>query len=78
MEAKFGPLEKGIKLLISLKIKFFRTVTLFDHRKNEEIFEELKVKPVCEKLRRYKSNWLWHATRMNRMPKVMLNYRPKV
>jgi hypothetical protein len=39
--------------------------------------EELKVKSVDEKLRRYKSNWL-HVTRMNnnRMPKVMLNYRP--
>jgi len=30
-----------------------------------------------EKLRRYKSNSLRHATRMNnRMPKIMLNYRP--
>jgi hypothetical protein len=30
-----------------------------------------------EKLRRYKSNWLRHATRMNnRMPKIMLNCWP--
>ena len=30
-----------------------------------------------EKLRRYKSNWLRNATRMNnRMPKIMLSYRP--
>jgi len=38
----------------------------------------LKVEPVEEKLRRYKSNWLLHVTRMNnnRMPKIMLNYRP--
>jgi len=40
--------------------------------------EELKVEPVEEKLRRYKSHWLWHVPRMNnnRMPKIMLDYRP--
>jgi hypothetical protein len=46
---------------MSLGMKFFRRTvryTLFDHRKNEDIFEELKVEPVYEKLRRYKSNWL--------------------
>jgi hypothetical protein len=39
--------------------------------------EELKVEPVDEKLRRYKSNWVWHVTRMNnnRMSKILLNYR---
>jgi hypothetical protein len=36
----------------------------------------VKVEPVDEKLR-YKSNWLPHVTRMNnRMPKIILNYRP--
>jgi hypothetical protein len=35
--------------------------------------EELKVEPVDEKLRRYKSNWLQHVTRMNNMmQKIML------
>jgi len=48
-----------------------------DHRRNEKILEQLRVEPVDEKLRRYKSNWLQHVTRMNnRMPKIMLNYRP--
>jgi hypothetical protein len=48
----------------------------FHHKRNEEIQEDLRVEPVDEKLRRYKSNWL-HVTRMNnRMPKIMLNYRP--
>jgi len=41
--------------------------------------EELKVEPVDEKLRRYKSNRLRHVPRMsnNRSPKMILNYRPK-
>jgi hypothetical protein len=28
----------------------------FDHRRNEDILEELKVEPFEEKVRRYKSN----------------------
>jgi len=45
---------------------------------NEEILEELKVEPVKENLRRYKSNWPRHVTRINnnRMTKIMLNCRP--
>jgi len=51
---------------------------LFDHKRNEETLEELKVEPLDEKLRRYKWNWLQHVARRNnsRMPKIMLNYRP--
>jgi hypothetical protein len=50
-------------------MKFFGRIpgyTIFDNKRNEEILEELKVEPVDEKLRRYKSNWLRHATRMNK------------
>jgi hypothetical protein len=59
-------------------MKFFRRTagyTLFDHKRNEEILEDLKVEPVDQKLRRHKSNWLQHVKRMNNnmMPKVMLN-----
>jgi hypothetical protein len=37
---------------------------------------ELKAKSFDENLRRYKTNWIQHLTRMdsNRMAKVMLNY----
>jgi hypothetical protein len=40
--------------------------------------EELKVEPDDERLRRNKSNWLRHITRTNsnRMPKILMNYRP--
>jgi hypothetical protein len=40
-------------------MKFFGITaryTLFDHKGNEEILEELKVEPADNKLRRYKSN----------------------
>jgi hypothetical protein len=61
-------------------MKFFRTsgYTLFDHKRNEEILEKLKLKPVEEKLNRYKSNSLQRVTSFNnsRMQKIMLNYRP--
>jgi hypothetical protein len=72
--------QKDKKRLTSIEIKFFRTAgyTLFDHKRIEEILEELKVKSVDEKQRRYKSNWLQHVTRKNNncMPKIMLNFRP--
>jgi hypothetical protein len=62
-------------------MKFFgRTAgqILLEHKRDLKILETLKVKPVDEKLRRYKSNWLRHVTRMNscRTTKIMLNYRP--
>ena len=68
---------KHKKSLSSVEMRFFRTVenTLFDEKRNGEIMEELKVEPLDETLRRYKSGWLkGHVTRMNkRMPKIMLN-----
>jgi len=45
-------------------MKFFRRTagyTLYDHKWNEEILEELKVEPADKKLRRYKSNWLQYV-----------------
>jgi hypothetical protein len=62
------------KPLTLVEMKIFRITigyTLFDHKSNEEILEELKTEPADEKLSRYKSNWLRHVTRMdsNRMPK---------
>jgi hypothetical protein len=61
MESKYAPLDKKDKKWTSIYMKFFRRTaeyTLFDHKRNEEILIELRVEPVDEKLRRYKSNWL--------------------
>ena len=61
-------------------MKIWRTAgyTLFDHTRNEEILEEIKVESIGKKLRRKKLNWPRHVERMNSnmMPKIMLNYRP--
>jgi len=42
--------QKDKKRLTSIEMKFFRTTvnTLFDHKRNEVILEELKVEPVDE------------------------------
>ena len=64
--------------MASLEMKFFRRkcrLHSFDYERNEEILEGVRVEPNEEKLRRYKSNWLRHATTMN-IPKIMLNYKP--
>ena len=60
--------------MITIEIKFFRRragFTLFNHKSNEEILEELKVEPGEETLTRYQSNWPRLVTRKNnkRMPK---------
>lgn len=46
--------QKDKKRLTSPEMKFFRTAgyTLFDHKKTENILEELEVEPLNEKVRR--------------------------
>jgi len=78
MKAKFEPSENRIKKqFILIEMKFFHKnsrYSLFDHKRNEEILEQLTVEPADEKLRRYKLNWLRRVTRMNssNMAKIML------
>jgi hypothetical protein len=56
---------------------FIRTAgyILFYHKSNDEVLEELKVEPVDKNVRRYKSNWPRHVTRINSsgMSKVVQN-----
>jgi hypothetical protein len=53
--------------------------TLLDHKRNEEILEELHVTPLEDKLCTYRHKWFQRVYRMedNRLPKQLLNYHPK-
>ena len=66
MKEKFGPLEKMTQKTIDINgDEIFHKnsrYTIFDHKRNEEILEELKVEPVDKKLIRYKSNLTRHVT----------------
>jgi hypothetical protein len=79
---KFRAVERRIKSDGFTRDEIFQKngrVHPFDHERNEEILEGLKVEPIEEKRRRYKSNWLRHATTINNsgMPKIILIYKPK-
>jgi hypothetical protein len=53
--------------------------SLLDHKRNEEILEELHVTPLEGKLCTYRHKWFQHVHRMedNRLPKQLLHYHPK-
>jgi hypothetical protein len=53
--------------------------TLLDHKRNEEILEELHVTPLEDKLCTYRHRWFQYIHRMedNRFPKQLLNYHPE-
>jgi hypothetical protein len=83
MEAKFGPLQKRIEnYWHQLRWKFSKEqpgtffLTIMEGRSFESVKVESRTSRLETKI--YKSNLLWHVTRMNRssMPKVMLNCRP--
>ncbi|KAJ4443596.1 hypothetical protein ANN_05270 [Periplaneta americana] len=62
------------------EMKFMRYTagyTKWDHKRNEEVMEELQLEPVINHVKHYQ-NWINHLHRMHRdrIPKVMLHYRP--
>jgi hypothetical protein len=70
--------KNGLK---ASEIKFLRTpgYTLFDHKKNEDILQELNTTPVLEKITKCRHNWAKHVHRMNnsRFPKALIEYHPR-
>jgi hypothetical protein len=53
----------------SVEMKFLRSVkgcTRLDHSRNEQIRDELEVKPVLAQIRQYKEIWEGHLQRMEK------------
>jgi hypothetical protein len=59
-------------------MKFMRKtagLTLWDHKRNEEILKNLNAEPVSKFILNYRANWKEHIERMdyNRIPNNLLN-----
>jgi hypothetical protein len=52
---------------------------LIDHRRNEDVKEELQITDINSRIKDYQIKWLQHSERMeqNRIPKLLLNYKPR-
>ncbi|KAJ4434837.1 hypothetical protein ANN_23408 [Periplaneta americana] len=52
--------------------------TKWDHKRSEDVMEELQLEHVVNHVKHYRNNWINHLHRMrrDRIPKVMLHYRP--
>jgi hypothetical protein len=62
-------------------MKFMRRkagCSLIDHKRNEDILEEIKGDPFARKLAHYKQKRLSHVSKMAdiRYPEQLLDYRP--
>jgi hypothetical protein len=62
-------------------MKYLRRTAVYtlNHKRNEDILEELHVTPWEDKLCTYRHKWFQHVHRMedSRLPKQLLNYHPK-
>jgi hypothetical protein len=68
------------KIKQAAEMKFMRKtagLTLWDHKRNEEILKNLKVEPIFKFMQNYRANWKEHNERMesSRIPNNLLNYR---
>jgi hypothetical protein len=64
------------------EMRFLRSVAgyrLIGHRRNEGIREELQIIDINLRIENYQIKWLQHLERMeqNRIPKLLLNYKPR-
>ncbi|KAJ4428270.1 hypothetical protein ANN_24287 [Periplaneta americana] len=74
--------QRDISRLRAAEMKYLRRTagyTLLDHKRNEDILQELKMQPLEEKIAEYRNRWLEHISRMEtgQTPQEMLKYHPQ-
>jgi hypothetical protein len=68
------------KKIESAEMKFLRSVagyTILDQKRSTDIRSELKIFNLTERIEKQKQNWQEHILRRNRLPQVLLNYKPR-
>ncbi|KAJ4430939.1 hypothetical protein ANN_19532 [Periplaneta americana] len=75
--------KKDESRITANEMKFMRyrptaEYTKWDHKRNKVVMEELQLEPVINHVKHYQNKWINHLHRMHRdrIPKVMLHYRP--
>ncbi|KAJ4431336.1 hypothetical protein ANN_19933 [Periplaneta americana] len=74
-----GGIERAGSLKATPEAAEARGYTLLDHKRNEDILQELNMQPLEEKITEYRNRWLEHISRMEagRTPQEMLKYHPQ-
>jgi hypothetical protein len=73
--------EQDKSRVTAAEMKFMRETAKYtwqDHKRNQDITEELKIQQVLEKINNYKNKWIQHVRRMDRvrLPHAVLKYQP--
>jgi hypothetical protein len=74
--------ERQKSRLEAAEMRFRRSVagySLIDHTRNDDVREELQIIDINSRTKDYEIKWLQHLERMvqNRIPKLLLNYKPR-
>jgi hypothetical protein len=74
--------QKTKSRLEASEMRFLRSVAgyrLIDHRRNEDIREEIQIIDINSRIKDYQIKWLQHLERMeqNIIPKLLQNYKPR-
>jgi hypothetical protein len=73
--------EQDNSRITAAEMKFMRKTAKYtwqDHRRDQDVTEELQIRPVVEKINNYKNKWIQHVRRMDRagLLHAILKYQP--